>query len=141
MKDYVDTGKVYLELYDYPLMSIHPGALMAAQAANCAAEQGAYAEMRSRLFTGSRDQAWRDGSMDDLTLFGDYASDIGIDRAQFESCVTTNRHLPQIKADIAFAEQNGIRSTPTFIIRDRLYAGAQPYAVFKQILDTMLDPP
>jgi protein-disulfide isomerase len=141
MKDYVDTGKVYLELYDYPLMSIHPGALMAAQAANCAAEQGAYGEMRSRLFTGAHDQAWRDGSMDDLTLFGGYASDIGIDRAQFESCVTTNRHLTQIKADIAFAEQNGIRSTPTFIIRDRLYAGAQPYAVFKQVLDTMLDPP
>ena len=141
MKDYVDTGKVYLELYDYPLMSIHPGALMAAQAANCAAEQGAYREMRQHLFDGAQNKEWRDGSIDDMTLFGNYASDIGLDRSVFDSCVTTNRHLSQIKTDIAFAEKNGVRSTPTFIIKDRLYAGAQPYAVFKQVLDTMLDPP
>ncbi len=141
MKDYVDTGKVYLELYDYPLMAIHPGALVAAQAANCAAEQGAYREMRQHLFDGAQNKEWRDGSIDDMTLFGNYASDIGLDRSLFDSCVTTNRHLSQIKSDIAFAEKNGVRSTPTFIIRDRLYAGAQPYAVFKQVLDTMLDPP
>jgi protein-disulfide isomerase len=141
MKDYVDTGKVYLELYDYPLMSIHPGALMAAQAANCAAEQGAFGEMRQQLFDGARDQEWRDGSLDDLTMFGNYASDIGINRADFDSCLTTNRHLAQIKADVALAEKIGIRSTPTFIIQDRLYAGAQPYAVFKNVIDTLLNPP
>lgn len=141
MKDYVDTGKVYLVLYDYPLMSIHPGALMAAQAANCAAEQGAYAAMRTQLFDGATNQQWRDGSLDDLTTFGNYADAIGIDRAAFDSCVTTNRHLAQIKADVALAEKVGIRSTPTFIIQDRLYAGAQPYSVFKGIIDTILNPP
>jgi predicted DsbA family dithiol-disulfide isomerase len=97
--------------------------------------------MRTKLFEGATAQQWRDGSLDDLTTFGDYAADIGIDRARFDSCVTTNRHLAQIKADVALAEKVGIRSTPTFIIKDRLYAGAQPYSVFQNVIDTMLSPP
>ncbi len=141
MKNYVDTGKVSIEIRDFPLTQIHTGALMAAQAANCSAEQGQFFLMRKTLFNGTANKEWQDGSLDDLTTFGNYAASIGIDRAQFESCVTTNRHLAQIKADMALAQQLGINSTPAFIINGRLLMGAQPYTEFTKIIDTMISPP
>jgi protein-disulfide isomerase len=141
MKNYVDTGKLSIEIRDFPLTQIHTGALMAAQAANCSAEQGQFFLMRKTLFDGVVNKEWQDGSLDDLTTFGNYAAAVGIDRAQFESCVTTNRHLAQIKADIALAQQLGINSTPAFIINGRLLMGAQPYTEFAKIIDTMISPP
>lgn len=140
-KHYIDTGKVYLEVYDYPLMQIHPGALMAAQAANCAAERGQYLLMRNQIFAGAANKEWTEGSLDDLSTFSNYAVAIGLERGSFESCVTTNRHLAQIKADIARAEQIGVSSTPAFVINGRLMLGAQPYEEFARIIDVMISPP
>lgn len=140
-KNYIDTGKVYLEVHDYPLMQIHPGALMAAQAANCAAEHGQYQLMRRQLFDGASNRDWSEGSLDDLSTFSNYAVAIGLERDTFESCVTTNRHLAQIKADIARAEQIGVNSTPAFVINGRLLLGAQPYSEFARIIDVMISPP
>lgn len=48
-KEYVDTGKVKLIYRDYPL-SFHPGAEPAAQAANCAGDQGKYWQMHDKIF-------------------------------------------------------------------------------------------
>lgn len=48
-KEYIDTGKVKFIYRDYPL-SFHPGAEPAAQAANCAGEQGKYWEMHDKIF-------------------------------------------------------------------------------------------
>lgn len=140
-KHYIDTGKVYLEVHDYPLMQIHQGALMAAQAANCAAERGQYQLMRRQLFDGAVNGEWSEGSLDDLSTFSNYAVAIGLERGSFESCVTTNRHLAQIKADIARAEQIGVSSTPAFVINGRLLLGAQPYSEFARIIDVMISPP
>jgi protein-disulfide isomerase len=141
MQHYVDTGKLSIEIHDLPLTQIHSGALMAAQAADCSAEQGQFLLMRKTLFDGAVNKEWHDGSLDDLTTFGNYAATIGMNRAQFESCVTTNRHLAQIKADLAMAEQLGINSTPAFIINGRLLMGAQPYTEFAKIIDAMISPP
>ena len=46
---YIDTGKVKFVYRDFPL-SFHPGAMPAAQAANCANEQGKYWEMNDLIF-------------------------------------------------------------------------------------------
>lgn len=49
-KDYVDTGKVLFVYKDFPLRQIHPLAQKAAEAANCAAEQGKFWEYHDALF-------------------------------------------------------------------------------------------
>ncbi len=132
---------MYLEVYDYPLMSIHPGALMASQAANCAAESGQYFEMRALLFAGTEQQAWGAGSLDDIDVFVGYAEQLGLDGADFEACVTGNRYLDQVRADIAMADQLGARSTPAFIVNGRLMLGAQPIDEFRRIFDVLISPP
>jgi predicted DsbA family dithiol-disulfide isomerase len=66
---------------------------------------------------------------------------LGSTVAHLRACVTTNRHLAQIKADIARAEQIGVSSNPAFVINGRLMLGAQPYAEFARIIDVMISPP
>jgi len=141
MTEYVDTGKVYLEVYDYPLMSIHSGALMAAQAANCAAERGKFHDMRLRIFEGMRTNEWRDGSIEALDLFTRYGTDFGFDGPSYAQCISSNRYLNQVRLDMQQAEQLGIRSTPSFVINGRLLLGAQPFSEFKRIIDYMISPP
>jgi len=122
-------------------MSIHPGALMASQAANCAAEDGQYFEMRALLFAGTEQRAWGAGSLDDIDVFVGYAEQLGLDGAAFETCITSNRYLDQVRADIAMADQLGARSTPAFIVNGRLMLGAQPLDEFRRIFDVMISPP
>src|SRR5262249_45064602 len=51
-ESYIKTGKVYFVYRDYPL-AIHPGAKLAAWAANCAADQGSFWPMHDRLYNGA----------------------------------------------------------------------------------------
>lgn len=50
MDEYVKTGKVRYVFRDFPLESIHPLALKAAEAAHCAGDQGKYWEMHDQLY-------------------------------------------------------------------------------------------
>lgn len=50
-KEYIDTGKVKLYYRQFPLTSIHPNAQIAAEAAECANEQGKFWEFHDILFT------------------------------------------------------------------------------------------
>ena len=49
-REYIDTGKVVLVYRDFPLTSIHPGAVDYALAAECAQEQGKWREMHDKIF-------------------------------------------------------------------------------------------
>jgi protein-disulfide isomerase len=122
-------------------MSIHPGALMASQAANCAAAADKYFEMRALLFAGTEQRAWGAGSLDDIDVFVGYAEQLGLNGADFESCVTSNRYLDLVRSDIAMADQLGARSTPAFIVNGRLMLGAQPIDEFRRIFDVLISPP
>ena len=51
IKDYVDTGKVLFVYKDFPLKQIHPMAQKAAEAANCANEQGKFWQYHDKLFS------------------------------------------------------------------------------------------
>ena len=85
-KDYIDTGKVKLVFRDFPLMQIHPEALLAAMAVNCAGEQGKYWQYHDKVF---REQYNKGDDLvrfkvDDLKKWG---KDIGLDVAAFNACV------------------------------------------------------
>ncbi|PKN95460.1 MAG: hypothetical protein CVU44_01895 [Chloroflexi bacterium HGW-Chloroflexi-6] len=128
MKEY--EGKIRFVYRDFPLNSIHPQAEPAAQAANCANEQGAYWEYHTALFSYKYDFGEQ--------AFEQYAIDLGLDEAALMECFRSGRYAGEVDADLQFAAEFGIQSTPTFFLNGIAIVGAQPYDVFKQIIDLEL---
>lgn len=106
-KEFVDSGKVKWVVRDLPL-GFHKNARKAAQAAHCAGEQGKFWDMRSELFTNSK-------QLDADKLPG-YANSIGLDMTSFSACLASNRHLAEIDQSVRDAGSVKITGTPTFVI-------------------------
>jgi protein-disulfide isomerase len=137
-REYVKTGKVYFIYRDLPLTSIHPGALLAANVANCAAEQGRFWEMHDRLFEGQARREWFAGDAADYQTFLGYASELGLDADAIKGCVDSRRGQPLIEADVRDASGRGFNSTPSFLVNGRVIRGAPPYETWKQLFDSLL---
>jgi protein-disulfide isomerase len=108
----------------------HPDALPAAEAADCAGEQGAYWDYHNALF----DAQYGLGR----SAYEQYGSELGLDMAAFTSCLDDQRYQAEVDADSSDAARLGLSSTPTFIINGRVLVGALPYADFKQVIDEEL---
>ncbi len=119
-------------------MQIHPGALLAAHAANCAGAQDGFWPMHSRLFVGQDAGEWGQGGTRDLQTFAGYAAELKLNVAAFEQCVQENRFGLLIEHDYNEAIQRGIRSTPSFVVNGELFIGAQPFSAWQQKLDAIL---
>ncbi|MEK6221699.1 MAG: DsbA family protein [Chloroflexota bacterium] len=116
---------------DLPLTSIHPEAFPAAEAANCAGEQGEYWAYQDSLFTGGADILGQD-------TYRAYAVDLELDMESFEQCLEEHRYRDEIQADYDYAINLGIRSTPTFFVNGLALVGAQSFESFQQLIENEL---
>jgi len=127
LKEY--EGKIRFVYRDLPL-AFHGDAQSAAEAANCAGEQGAYWKFHDALFSEKYGLG--------MDAYRKYASDLGLDADALIACVNSGRFTAEVKADYDFAEKLGVGSTPTFFINGIALVGAQPYETFKQVIDLEL---
>jgi protein-disulfide isomerase len=136
--DYIDSGKVRLVFRDFPLIQLHPNAELAAEAAACAEEQGAYWPMHDMLF--HQQAEWAPGSGVDK-VFDQYAQSLGLKTTQFADCLTKKRYSQGISQDMQEGLKLGVQGTPTFFINGQSLVGAIPYEDFKQLIDADLASP
>lgn len=134
LKNYIETGKVKFIYRDYPL-TFHANSMNAAAAGECADNEGKYWEMHDKLLDGLA--AWS-GSTEAISIFSEYANEIGLDVSDFEECYGGVDVQEEIKGDMRDAINAGVRATPTFFINGQKLEGAQPYSVFESILESML---
>ena len=135
LKDYVDTGKVKYIVKNFPLTQIHPNALPAAEAAECAGAQGKYWEMHDKLFGSQSEWSGQSNAMD---TFKKYAADLSLDKDKFNTCLDTGQFQSEIDADQKEGIAAGVTGTPAFFINGVLLSGAQPIQAFKQAIDAQL---
>jgi protein-disulfide isomerase len=131
--DYVKTGKVKLSYKNYAFLGDE--SRWAAQAAECAADQGKFWEMHELLFT--RQQGENTGAFSKENLIN-LAKEIKVDSAKFSDCVNQDATLARVQEDISEGNRIGVRGTPTFLLNGKLIVGAQPYEAFKTALDEAL---
>jgi len=111
-----------------PLSDVHPQAQMAAQAAEAAAEQGAFWEMHD-LLLGHHD-ALRPG---DLVR---YAGELGLDVERFRDDLRRNTGAARVAEDVDSADLSGVSGTPTFFINGRRHYGAYDIATLTAAAET-----
>src|SRR5688572_2568690 len=98
---------------DFPLMSIHPNARLAANAGRCALDQGKFWEMKDKLFAGQSSwESVRDPSAD----FKAYALQLGMNADTFNSCLDNRTNDAKVMASYQEGVRNGVDRTPTVFI-------------------------
>ena len=143
LEEYIDAGKVNLVYRDFPIQSIHPNALPAAVAAECANEQGKYWEYHDTLF--EKQNGWsRLDSNAVISTFSQYATDVGLEQQQFDSCLGSGKYLQEVQGDLSDGRDYDITGTPGFFIgNDEIgfvkINGAQPFESFQKVIDAQLD--
>jgi protein-disulfide isomerase len=101
-------NRVYFEVRNFPLSSIHENAFEAAQAAAAANAQGKFWPYTDLLFKNQK-------SLDTESL-KKFATHAGLDRARFDADLASGKFAADIRRDIEEGEQYGIEGTPTIFI-------------------------
>jgi protein-disulfide isomerase len=99
-----------------PLNDVHPNAQLAAEAAEAAAEQGAFWEMHDLLLT-------HQDALRPSDLVG-HARQLGLDIDRFTNALRTHARTTRVAEDVDSADLSGVTGTPTFFINGRRHYGA-----------------
>lgn len=133
--EYIDTGLVRWVFRHFPITQLHPRAAKAAEATECADDQGQFEAMKTRLFQNRT--TWGPQNANDAVatfkaLFGQIP---GVNQAAFDTCVDGTGKAARVQNDVNSGTNLGVSGTPTFYINGRCYRGAISLATFRQILD------
>jgi protein-disulfide isomerase len=138
MDKYVKTGKVKFAYRHYPLITIHPNAQKAAEASECANEQGKFWEYHDLLFQNQ--DTWSPlPAADANAKFLEYATEnLGLNSSNFQSCLESGKYKKNVETDIADAAKAQADSTPTIFVNGNRLIGALPFAEFEKIIEQEL---
>lgn len=125
-------GRVNLVYRHFPLRSIHPLAQKAAEASECAADQGKFWEMHDKLFDMS--------SLGGISLdsMKQAASDLGLNTGTFNSCLDSGEKAGEVEKDYQDGIAGGVSGTPGTFINGQYIAGALPYEQVKSVIESQL---
>jgi rhodanese-related sulfurtransferase len=110
----------------FPLERIHQYALHAAEASECAADQGKFWPALERFYNAR-------GQLSDEALKR-YAGELGLDMEKFNACLASGATLARIRRDIEDGRALGVRGTPTFFFAGERIEGGLDVARFEQLL-------
>jgi protein-disulfide isomerase len=127
LKKYGD--KIRFVYRDYPL-PFHSQAQKAAEAAECANEQGKFWEMHDLLYANQATLS--------EDAYKEFADQLGLDTQKFDDCLSSNKYADEIAADEKDGESYGVSGTPTFFINGWILVGAQPASEFEKLIDQEL---
>ena len=104
---YIDSGKMKFAFKNYPL-PFHPNAAPAANAAECASEQGKFWQFHDKLFANQ-------GALS-ADNYKKWATDLGLNMTQFNACTDAKKFDSVVNAQIAEGSSFGVNGTPTFFL-------------------------
>lgn len=143
-KEYIDTGKLKLVYRDYPL-SFHPSAELAAQAGECAQDQGKFWKFHDKLFQeqDAKGQGTVQFSVEDVKRWG---TQLGFG-SRFSQCIDSETYKLEVGKDMNDGRLAGVSGTPSFFLgrsgSDSMVLGAPivgalPFSEFKSAIDKLL---
>lgn len=119
----------------FPLRSIHQNAAPAANASECAGEQGKFWEYHDLLFANNTNL--------NAATYSKLAKDLGLNVSKFDDCVSSDKYASAVQEDEASAQAAGGRGTPYSILigpdgQTVPISGAQPFPVVDAAIQQML---
>ena len=135
--EYIDTGKARFVYRDFPL-SFHPAAQPAAEAAQCANDQGKFWEMHDKLFEEQAKQGTGTIQFSETDIQRWALQVSGLDMNKWKECVASRKYKSEVEKDLKDGSAYGVSGTPTLFINGKPIVGAQPFSAFKAEIDALL---
>lgn len=133
LKPYIEAGQVKFVFRNFAFLG--PESEWAAEAAECAHEQGQFWKYHDKLFANQRGENEGAFNKDNLKRF---AAELGLDTKAFNRCLDSGRYAQEVQDDKEEGQRLGVRGTPAFFINGELVSGAQPFSAVKQMIDSEL---
>jgi protein-disulfide isomerase len=105
-------GHVQVVFRHFPLEEVHPHALTAALAAECAGGQGKFWQMHDLLFANQEHLK--------INQLHSYALQLQLDMARYTAEMDDQVYLQRIREHVAGAHRSAVRGTPAFFVNGRL---------------------
>lgn len=134
VKQYVDTGKVKYSFKHFPFLT--PESAVAAQAAECAADQQRFWDYHNYLYA-ERERTGQLAATKDKLI--EYAGTLNLNTETFSKCLNEDLTLDRVRQDAQEGQKVGVRGTPSFLINGKLIVGAQPLIAFQAAIDEALN--
>lgn len=129
LTDYVESGLVRIEWRDAPVLgATSPDAAIAAHAAGA---QGLFWEYNAALFATSPTSKT---NWDSEALLAIASSIPELDVKAFTDALDDPAHAQRVAREAQESTRIGVASTPTFVVGNTAVRGAQPLAVFREVI-------
>jgi len=113
-----------------------PNSRMALYISEFARKKGKFEEFHKLVL----DAYWLEGKdIGDKNLLFDLAESVGLNKSEIDNFLDTDEPFKELQKSLKELRKYGINGVPTFLIEDRLIVGAQPYKVFKNVINEILD--
>lgn len=132
-EDYVPGGQVRFVFRH--LAFIGNESTWAAEASECANEQGHFWEYHDKLFDEQGEENGGAFSKDNLKRF---AADLELDTEQFDQCLDSREYRSQVQDEVNEARRRGIRSTPSVLVNGQLIRDGSNYQVLQAAVEAAL---
>lgn len=114
---------------DFPVIT--PQSPKAAEAGQCAYDQGKFWEYHDWLYSAAAI---------DVSHLKTFAAEIGLDARKFNQCLDSGRHGLTVDRDLQDAIARGFRGTPEFLVNDQpiTLGGPPTFEYFQRVIDPIL---
>ena len=141
---YVEQGVARFVFHDFPIVSGHPHAFLAARSARCALDQGDqyFWPFHDQLF--SHQSTWAMSQGPPTNAFESYAATLGLDVDDFANCLGSDRHAEVVSANMRLGVELGVSGTPTIFVSKGGGMGIRvvrwnEFEGFQDVIDRLLE--
>ena len=129
--------RVVFQFSNFPLTSVHVNAFSAARATEAASLQGKFWEMHDALYDSNNWKIWTVAS-DPTVQYNAYATQLGLNLAQFKADFVSSKVNDSINADMSAATKLNVQGTPTYFLNGAETKINPTLADFEKVLNAAL---
>lgn len=133
-EEYVANDLVRVEFRN--MAFIGSESVLAAEAAQCANDQGMFWEYHDKLF---EEQGGENSGAFSASRLKRFAGELGLDQASFDACLDNGTHQQMVLDETDAARDAGVESTPWLFINGEVVKGAQSFDVFQEVIERKLN--
>ena len=107
----------------------------AAEASECANEQGRFWDYHDKLFAEQTGENVGTFSLDNLKRF---AADLKLNAQQFNQCLDSGEYRDKVQQEVSEGQRLGVNSTPSLFVNGQLIRQGSDYQVLQTAIEAAL---